>query len=30
MESVQEHYDSMKSAILKYSPHVDMALVDAT
>ena len=29
MESVQEHYDSMKSAILKYSPHVDMALVDA-
>ena len=29
MESVQAHYDSMRAAIEKYTPHVDMALVDA-
>ena len=29
MESVSEHYAAMKAAIEKYTPHVDMALVDA-
>ena len=29
MESVQAHYDSMKAAIEKYTPYVDMNLVDA-
>lgn len=29
MESVQEHYDAMRAAILKYTPHVDMEVVDA-
>ena len=29
MESVSEHYAAMKAAIEKYTPHVDMELVDA-
>jgi GTP pyrophosphokinase len=29
MESVQAHYDAMKAAIAKYTPHVDMEIVDA-
>ena len=29
MESVSERYALMKAAIEKYTPHVDMALVDA-
>ena len=29
MESVQAHYDAMKAAITKYTPHVDMNVVDA-
>lgn len=28
MESVSEHYAAMKAAIDKYTPHVDMAMVD--
>ena len=28
MESVQAHYDSMRSAIEKYTPHVNMDIVD--
>ncbi len=29
MESVQAHYEAMKAAIAKYTPHVDMEAVDA-
>ena len=29
MESVSKHYAAMKAAIEKYTPHVDMELVDA-
>ncbi len=29
MESVQAHYEAMKAAITKYTPHVDMETVDA-
>ena len=29
MESVSKHYAAMKTAIEKYTPHVDMELVDA-
>ena len=29
MESVQAHYDAMRAAITKYTPHVDMEIVDA-
>ena len=28
MESVQAHYDSMRAAIEKYTPYVDMSIVD--